>query len=841
MALLVAISPIFANEKPLLSPTMNLGDTPGVYSGLREDILLDEGFEGTLVGWSQINNNGDGVNWGIYTEDAEYDIGHTGSKGAGIQFSVSGNDDYFLTPSIVLPSNQTITFSFWSRSNSASYLESFNVKLATSGTDVGDFSNLLGSVTAASAVWTQYSYDISSFGGQTVTIAIQNISVDMWYQWVDDVLVVAEVTGTGPVADFIAAPLSGEAPLLVQFSDQSTGSPTSWAWNFGDGGTSNAQNPSHTFNSSGSFSVSLTASNGNGSDTHISPNLVSVTDPITPGDIDLTYWGLKYSSQVNQSIRVSKIKVLQFCLQNNKIFHAYKTGNGSSSADRPIIVNSSADNGYSWDVNNLTPANAIDTEDPIITSSGNDIVVMFNYTNSSGEVMAHIARSADGGNSYDTLSINNSYLEGCVRYPRKIMCLENGTILIARSTDLFISTDSGNSFVEIPTPAGVGTFNFTATNDYIWISSPSTTQITTYRSPDYGDTWEIIDSQQAESHVDKTAILADGSTTVLAWSEQSLLTNYIYFKFIDGPVSDQIFQVDTDSLIGYPYQNFWPLKLHKTSTNFWITTDKGRYVYKASLTGSDWSNAADMYLEANFEDYPSWFTMEDNILFKDDNTIYALGCSMLDPAPDAIFNNLRWIDIPYSSSYLDTVVEVDNLAIEWESYVLTGFYKFQLSDDNFANILLDTTLNGPSISLALWPEYPTNSIYYYRLCGYDPYDEYQTNWTPTISFQYNSTTGTSNVVNLPSKYFLAQNYPNPFNPSTTIKYGIPESANVSIVVYDIRGTIVTTINSGKKQAGWYEHTWNGRDDSGQPVSTGLYFTHLQAGSYSKAIKMLYLK
>ena len=68
-----------------------------------------------------------------------------------------------------------------------------------------------------------------------------------------------------PVAKFTASPLSGNAPLAVTFTDSSTGTPTSWAWNFGDGQTSVAQNPAHTYNASGTYSVTLTATNSGGS------------------------------------------------------------------------------------------------------------------------------------------------------------------------------------------------------------------------------------------------------------------------------------------------------------------------------------------------------------------------------------------------------------------------------------------------------------------------------------------------------------------------------------------------------------------------------------------------
>ena len=68
-----------------------------------------------------------------------------------------------------------------------------------------------------------------------------------------------------PVTAFIATPTVGSMPLTVSFTDQSTGSPTSWKWTFGDGNTSTEKNPVHTYNKSGRYTVTLTASNANGS------------------------------------------------------------------------------------------------------------------------------------------------------------------------------------------------------------------------------------------------------------------------------------------------------------------------------------------------------------------------------------------------------------------------------------------------------------------------------------------------------------------------------------------------------------------------------------------------
>ena len=83
--------------------------------------------------------------------------------------------------------------------------------------------------------------------------------------------------GTPPTASFTGSPTSGGAPLTVGFADTSTGNPTSWSWNFGDGGTSTQQNPSHTYTTPNTYSVSLTASNAAGSNTFTRSNYIVAT------------------------------------------------------------------------------------------------------------------------------------------------------------------------------------------------------------------------------------------------------------------------------------------------------------------------------------------------------------------------------------------------------------------------------------------------------------------------------------------------------------------------------------------------------------------------------------
>jgi PKD repeat protein len=82
---------------------------------------------------------------------------------------------------------------------------------------------------------------------------------------------------TPPVANFTADVTSGNAPLTVNFTDLSTNTPTSWSWQFGDGGTSTLQNPTYVYNAAGTYTVTLTVTNADGSNTLAMPAYINAT------------------------------------------------------------------------------------------------------------------------------------------------------------------------------------------------------------------------------------------------------------------------------------------------------------------------------------------------------------------------------------------------------------------------------------------------------------------------------------------------------------------------------------------------------------------------------------
>jgi hypothetical protein len=94
---------------------------------------------------------------------------------------------------------------------------------------------------------------------------------------------------------------------------------------------------------------------------------------------------------------------------------------------------------------------------------------------------------------------------------------------------------------------------------------------------------------------------------------------------------------------------------------------------------------------------------------------------------------------------------------------------------------------------------------------------------------------------IPTEYQLSQNYPNPFNPTTTIQYGLPVAANVTLKIYSVLGQEVATLVDGLRNAGTFQTMWDGRSSSGAQVASGMYFYSLVAKSADNASTFMNIK
>ena len=198
------------------------------------------------------------------------------------------NNDWFILPKILVQGNAT--FSFWAKSVSSQYTpESFRVMISTTNnTAPGSFTAISPgsgsspqSVSSVPTTWTKYTYNLGTYDGQNIYLAINCTSKDKYMFAIDDIEVI-EGTIPPPVANFTANQTIGCDNLTVRFTNTSTGNPTSYLWDFGDGNTTTEQNPLHTYNTPGTYTVKLTATNNaGGSDTKIETNLIKIGESPT--------------------------------------------------------------------------------------------------------------------------------------------------------------------------------------------------------------------------------------------------------------------------------------------------------------------------------------------------------------------------------------------------------------------------------------------------------------------------------------------------------------------------------------------------------------------------------
>jgi ligand-binding sensor domain-containing protein len=93
----------------------------------------------------------------------------------------------------------------------------------------------------------------------------------------------------------------------------------------------------------------------------------------------------------------------------------------------------------------------------------------------------------------------------------------------------------------------------------------------------------------------------------------------------------------------------------------------------------------------------------------------------------------------------------------------------------------------------------------------------------------------------PSAFSLEQNYPNPFNPSTVIRFQLPVSSDVKLSIYNLAGQLVRTLARGKYASGNHEALWDGMDNAGRRVASGVYVYRLEAGAFTFSRKLVVVK
>ena len=213
-----------------------------------------------------------------------------GSAGGSLgENDVDGGKTTLFSPTFNLAGEEaTISYWRWYSNNTGASpgADVFEVEITSNGSTWVDVETVGPTGAGTTGGWVLHAFNVADFVTPSSAVQVRFIASDLGNgsiveAGVDDFQVTLVDCDTGPqppVADFTGSPTSGIRPLTVTFSDTSSGIATSWSWNFGDTGTSSSQNPVHTYTTAGTYSVSLTATGPDGTDTLTRTNYISVSE-----------------------------------------------------------------------------------------------------------------------------------------------------------------------------------------------------------------------------------------------------------------------------------------------------------------------------------------------------------------------------------------------------------------------------------------------------------------------------------------------------------------------------------------------------------------------------------
>ncbi len=598
-----------------------------------------------------------------------------------------------------------------------------------------------------------------------------------------------------PVAAFTGTPTSGTFPLLVQFSDQSTNTPTGWSWTFGDGGTSSAQNPSRTYTAAGTYTVTLTASNAYGSDGE------TKTGYITVSDASNLYASLPFSEGF-ESGSLSQYWTTSSPAPGRILV---TTANTPHSGTRHLTMDVSTNGTYVQNeaLLHLNLAGAGQT----------NLSFWWKEYGEETHTQDGVYFSSNGGSSFVKVQdLNGASYTNSTWYQFNLdvdaLCAANGLSQTATFVVKFqqydnyaIATD-GMAFDDISVTTTTGTppvaaFAGTPTSGVAPLAVQFTDQSTgapTAWSWNFGDGG--TSTAQNPSH---TYAVAGSYTVTLTvssafGSDPETKANYIT---VDAPPSGTWETITYDDFEGGTGS-------YTDGGGDCARYTGGTYAYQgsAAMDIQDNSGTASSFYHTASYNVTGYSELEVQFYFR--------------------------------------AVSMDNNEDFWVQYFDGSAWRTVASyaqPANFANnSFYLATVTIPSTSY----NFPTNAKLRFTCDASDNNDDV---YIDQITFR--GLTGTpagsgldlaGKEIPLPQEFSARQNYPNPFNPSTTIEFALPSSERVEIAIYDIRGARVATLASQVFPAGVHSVVWNAKGQA-----SGVYFYKIQAGDFVSTKRMTLVK
>ncbi len=382
----------------------------------------------------------------------------------------------------------------------------------------------------------------------------------------------------------------------------------------------------------------------------------------------------------------------------------------------------------------------------------------------------------------------------------------------------------------------------------------------TVTAPNGGELWEIgleREIQWTSTDISATVdimLSRDGGTSFTALAE-SVDNTGSYMWNVTGPasdsclikisatdgaaqdVSDALFVIlDTPTLTLVQPNGGESWQIGSEVTFEWTSTNTSGYV-KIQLTrnnGVDWVTLADSIVDNG--------TFIWTVTGPVSNTCLAL-VSDVDDTPidisDAVFKIVAEPSLTVVAPNGGEEWEIGrDEIISWRTENVTGKVKLEISRDNGSTwtMLAENVENTGSWNWTF--KAPAADECLIRASAIDG----SVSDVSDAPFSIDFPTGVARMNDeIPTEFALEQNYPNPFNPETRITYQLPERSDVTLQVYNVQGSAVATLVSQTQAAGTYMLTWNGKDDHGNQMPSGVYFYRISAENFNETKRMMLMK
>jgi PKD repeat protein len=588
-----------------------------------------------------------------------------------------------------------------------------------------------------------------------------------------------------PVANFSGSPTSGTAPLTVNFTDLSTNSPTGWNWTFGDGGSSTAQNPAHTYTTAGTYTVTLTASNSCGSDGETKTGYITVTQPT------VDYATLPYSTGFESG------------------FDSYWLTQSSNSEGRIRITSSYTPHSGSYHMtmdDNLNGGLYAQNEAWLrLNLAGKSQVELTFWWKEFGDethTQDGVFFSSNGGATFTKV---RDLINGTTTYQQIVLDVDQ----LAANAGMSLTSTFVVKFQQYD--------NYSITTDGMAFDDIS---VISLDLPPVADFSANPTNGVASLAVQFTDLSTNAPTS---WS----------WTFGDGGTS-------TLQHPSYVYTTPGTYTVTLTASNAFGSDGETKSAYVTVSEAGAWTVITYDGFETGMGSYTDGGA--DMMRYTGGTYAWEGNCAANIQDNSGVSSSFYHTATYNVSGFSDMEVEFYFVAVSME--VGEDFWVQYYNGSTWQTVAAfarGTHFNNGTFYNVVVPiprstyNYPTNARLRFMCdASNDADDVYIDN------IEWRGMSGSSSMAKiepeLPGGYALAQNFPNPFNPTTTIEFSLPVASDVSLKVYNVLGQEVVELANGYFGAGYHSIEWDASNKA-----SGIYFYRITTDAFTASRKMILLK